>query len=471
MNPAVCTRCGESSGEALGHDGIAADCERPSTCRRCGETSDGALGHDWQEADCYNPRTCRRCYITEGEALGHDWQNADCEHPITCSRCGETVGAALGHTWGDADCVTPRTCTVCGATEGEALGHDWLGATCDTPATCNRCGATEGSALGHEYVDDVCIRCGGLRQDLPEMDGVIRLAGSNRYATGFAIANQLKQLMGVDRFQTVVVAYGLNFPDALTGSYLASVKNAPILLTDPTVDNEVLAYLQDNLVSGGKVYILGGTGAVSHAFETAARYSGFDVQRLKGAGRYETNLAILEEAGVNSTDEILIATGKNYADSLSASATGLPMLLVDKTLTDSQKAFLENTSRQFVILGGTGAVSAEIEEELNEIGTAIRVKGSGRYETSVLIARKYFPDARAAVLAYAQGFPDGLCGGPLAMSLGAPLILTSNESPAAADGFVQGMTVGAVTGGTARISDATVRDIFDLPADTPIVKP
>ena len=57
---------------------------------------------------------------------------------------------------------------------------------------------------------------------------------------------------------------------------------------------------------------------------------------------------------MNTTDEVLIATGKNYADSLSASATGLPMLLVDKNLTDSQKAFLQNTSRKFVILGGTG---------------------------------------------------------------------------------------------------------------------
>ena len=246
------------------------------------------------------------------------------------------------------------------------------------------------------------------------------------------------------------------------------MKNAPILLTDPTVDGEVIAYLQQNLVAGGQVYILGGEAAVSKTFEVAAQSLGYNVKRLKGAGRYETNLEILKEAGVNTTDEVLIATGKNYADSLSASATGLPMLLVDQTLTDSQREFLQNTSKKFVILGGSGAVSEQIEAELGQIGNVIRLKGSNRYLTSVVIARRYFPNAQAAVLAYAQGFPDGLCGGPLALSMNAPLILTSNESFDAADSAVQNISAGAVTGGTGRISDETVREIFDLPADTPI---
>ena len=98
------------------------------------------------------------------------------------------------------------------------------------------------------------------------------------------------------------------------------------------------------------------------------------------------------------------------------------------------------------------------------------VKSASCYETSVEIAKRYFNAPRAAVLAYAQGFPDGLCGGPLAYALGAPLLLTSNESSQMADDYVVGITSGAVTGGAARITDDTVREIFDLPGDTPIVK-
>ena len=305
----------------------------------------------------------------------------------------------------------------------------------------------------------------------PEMTGIDRLSGKNRYETGFAIANKLKEIMGVEKFPAVIVAYGQNFPDALTGSYLAAVKNAPILLTENSMDANVLSYIQQNVVSGGRVYILGGTAAVSQAFENGAGSLGFHVQRLKGADRYETNLAILTEAGVNTTDEVLIATGKNYADSLSASATGLPMLLVDKNLTDNQKAFLASTSKTFVILGGTSAVSAEVEAELDAIGDVTRVKGASRYGTSVEIAKRYFNAPSAAILAYAWNYPDGLCGGALAYAVGAPLILTSNESSQLADEYVVGISNGAVTGGTGRISEDTVREIFDLPANTPIGKP
>ena len=529
QSPRTCLNCGITEGYVGDHQYEAvvteATCTEDGyttyTCPFCGDsyTADYtyATGHSWQEATCEAPRTCLNCGLTEGSALdheyetvyleptctedggtyqicnncgdrigvdvipatGHDWIEATCSSPETCRNCDETRGEPLPHTYQDAvvdptcteDGYTAHTCTVCGYSYTdnyvEATGHSWMAATCTTPETCSVCYATQGEALGHDYQNGECTRC---HAEEPELQGVLRLSGANRYATGFAIADQLKDNMGVSRFQAVVVAYGLNFPDALTGSYLAAVKNAPILLTDPTVDSDVLNYLRENLEAGGMIYILGGEAAVSRTFEVAAQSMGFSVRRLKGAGRYETNLEILKEAGVNTTDEILIATGKNYADSLSASATGLPMLLVDKNLTDSQKAFLANTSRKFVILGGTGAVSAEIEAELDVIGDVSRVKGSNRYLTSVLIARKYFSGAQAAVLAYAQGFPDGLCGGPLALSIGAPLILTSNESPEAADGFVQGISSGAVTGGTGRISDDTVREIFDLPADTPIPK-
>ena len=54
--------------------------------------------------------------------------------------------------------------------------------------------------------------------------------------------------------------------------------------------------------------------------------------------------------------------------------------------------------------------------------------------------------------------------------VGTTLIFTHNTSRELADEYVVGITSGAVTGGTARISDDTVREIFDLPANTPIVK-
>ena len=462
----ACDVCGAAIGEHAAAEGS-------HDCAYCGERVTGC-------ADADRNHACDLC----GAAMG---EHAAAEGSHNCAYCGETLSSC-------ADADRNHACDVCGAAIGEHAAaegsHDC--AYCGERVTdcadvnrnhaCDVCGAVMGEHAAAEGSHN-CAYCGGRVTDCTDEDidafcdvcgevlAILRLSGSNRYATGVAIAEQLKANMGVEQFETVIVAYGQNFPDALTGSYLAAVKSAPILLTEPSQDAALLRYLRDNLVEGGKVYILGGTSAVSEGFEMGARNLGFDVQRLKGAGRYETNLAILAEAGVNTTDEVLIATGKGFADSLSASATGLPMLLVDKNLTDAQKAFLVTTSCRFVILGGTGAVSAEVEAELSEIGTVTRVKGSGRYETSVAIACRYFENPRAAVLAYAQGFPDGLCGGPLALSMGAPLILTSNEACQVADDYIDGITTGAVTGGTGRISDDTVREIFDLPADAPIVKP
>ena len=504
------------------------DGEQRRDCDRCDHYETQVvtkLGHDYKvvvtEPTCtedgYTTHTCSRCddsYTdTPVDALGHDWdegkvtveptEESTGEMLYTCERCGETkteVIPELDHIHSYEAVVTAPTCTEQGYTTYtcrcgdsyvqdyvDALGHDmgaWettKEATCtedgERRRDCDRCDHYETqvvNALGHDYVDGICTRCGekdpNYEEPVPGTASVIRLSGKNRYQTAFAVANQLKELMGVQQFSAVVVAYGQNFPDALTGSYLAAVKNAPILLTEASADASVLEYIQANLFPGGKVYILGGTAAVSENFENIAKAMGFDVERLKGKNRYITNLEILKEAGVNSTDEVLIATGTNYADSLSASATGLPMLLVGTSLTEDQKAFLATTSGKFVIIGGTGAVSEEIEAQLNEIGSAVRVKGKNRYGTSVAIAQRYFTNPEAAVLAYAQGFPDGLCGGPLAVSMGAPLILTSNESHGDADAYVENILIGAVTGGTGRISDDTVREIFDLAAEVEIPK-
>ena len=365
--------------------------------------------------------------------------------------------------WADdfSSCTLHAVCADCGHCRitGCSLSSETVASTPTEPGSITYTAVAVLDGLEYSERKTVVI---------PALGYVIRLSGKNRYDTAFAVANQLKKNLGITQFGSVVVAYGQNFPDALTGSYLAAVKNAPILLTEKSADARVLAYIEENLVPGGTVYILGGTAAVTQEFEDGAKELGFTVKRLKDKNRYGTNLKILEEAGVNQTDEILIATGTNYADSLSASATGLPMLLVGGSLTDDQIAFLKNTSGKFVIMGGTGAVSQKVEDQLNEIGTATRVKGKTRYETSVVIAERYFGSPKAAVLAYAQGFPDGLCGGPLAMNMGAPLILTSNESPAAADAYIEGITVGAVTGGTGRITDDTVRAIFDLAEDVQI---
>ena len=333
---------------------------------------------------------------------------------------------------------------------------------------CSECGNTIQSripALGHSFSGGICSRCGEIDPEYSgeTSEGVYRLAGDDRIKTSIAIANTLKQEMGVSGFSSMVVASALNFPDALTGSYLAAAKSAPILLTYDRAQDTIVSYISANLASGGTVYILGGTGAVSPSFEYALRNQGIYVKRLAGNDRFGTNLAILNEVGVNRGQNILVCTAFGFADSLSASATGLPILLVGKTLTQEQRNFLSRAGGNITIIGGTGAVSAAVESELRSYGSVNRLKGENRYQTSVLVAFRFFPAASDAVAAYAWNYPDGLCGGPLAYYLGAPLLLTDSVDLSASV-YASGhhITTGYVLGGSSLISDEAARRIFSF---------
>ena len=316
-----------------------------------------------------------------------------------------------------------------------------------------------------------CTICGTTRTEpIPYNSAIIRVFGADRYATSFKAADTLKSELGVEKFQSIVVASGTGFADALAGSYLAAQKNAPILLVRGANVNDVKNYIKSNLASGGTVYLLGGVNAVPKAMESGLE--GFNVKRLGGANRYDTNLLILKEAGVGDKD-VIVCTGLNFADSLSASATGLPILLVKDGLYANQKEFLKSNGGNFIVVGGTNAVNATIEKQLASYGSVKRLAGNTRYDTSVLVAKEFFDAPTSAVLAYAKNFPDGLSGGPLAYTLNAPLILTDNSKPAAAVTYATGAGIksGYALGGTGLISDKVVKNIFSMTtADTIAVK-
>lgn len=299
-----------------------------------------------------------------------------------------------------------------------------------------------------------CEECGHLNDDT-------RLYGQSRYDTAVTVGNRYSKLSG-SKFKNVIVAYGQNYPDALSGGYLAKVKNAPILLVKPAEEDYIANYIDENIASEGKVYILGGTGAVSASFENKIKARGIDAVRLGGEDRYATNLEILKAAEVDN-EEILVCTGASFPDSLSASAAKRPILLVGSSLTDAQKEYIQGLSTEkFYLIGGEGAVVPEIESDLIDLGYSRsnikRVAGSTRFETSTAVADEFFNSPQTVVLAYAQNFPDGLSGGPFAMLLDAPIILTNSSKTEAARAYVRsvGATDNYTLGGPSLISDRAV---------------
>ena len=117
---------------------------------------------------------------------------------------------------------------------------------------------------------------------------VIRLAGSNRTKTAVEISKA-----GFEKADTVVLASGNDFPDALAGGPLAYALRAPILLVRGRLDDatrEEIARLEAK-----KVVILGGELAVSKAVEEELAEK-YEVERVAGQNRYKTAVAIAESS-------------------------------------------------------------------------------------------------------------------------------------------------------------------------------
>jgi len=298
-------------------------------------------------------------------------------------------------------------------------------------------------------------------------DNVKRIAGDDRYHTSLRVGRELKKVRKGKDFNAVVVANGDNYADALSGAYLAKVKNAPLILVNENNMEEAKNFIYTHLhkrvrkwQAKSQVYLLGGERVVPEAMrEELEEY--FDIKRIAGSDRFETNLKILKEADVRSGD-LLVCSGVGYADSLAASASGKPIMLVDDKLSDEQKKLIKSLDRGNIkIIGGYKSVNSNIESACKSLAPTIRIYGEDRYKTSLAIAKHFFKNSKSAVFAYGDNFPDGLCGGVLAEKMNAPLLLINENNYDFAKQYVKENTMNkfVVLGGNRMIPNRTINYI------------
>lgn len=264
-----------------------------------------------------------------------------------------------------------------------------------------------------------------------------RLGGATRWETSTAIA---KQVNG-NKLDAVVLANAYNFPDALTGTTLAGNKKAPILLVgNNDRDTVTLNYIKNNLKSTGKVYVLGGSTAVSDGTLNKVKSLGFkNIKRLGGSDRYATNMSIVNELNVSKGSSVIIANSMSYADSLSISgisgASNMPIFLVNGNLTSSALNKIKSIApKNIYIVGSTTVVNNNIEKQLKSYGNVVRLGGKDRFETSLKIANYFTKDTQTtALVSYGLNFPDALAGGALASKTSSPILLVNKDVTAQKD--------------------------------------
>lgn len=199
-------------------------------------------------------------------------------------------------------------------------------------------------------------------------------------ATAVAVSKLVGGATGV-----AVLVNGSSFADGVSATAIAAGRAWPVLLT--TVSRVPQVTVDEwRRLGVRRLVIVGGTSVVSTAIEDFARTSGrcaggvgCQVERLAGADRYATSVAVVErslELGGRSAATVLLGTGTSYADVLAsgplASHVGGLALLVDGSgagADGASRSFLAANAaavRQPTILGGPSAVTSAADRAVQE---------------------------------------------------------------------------------------------------------
>lgn len=339
--------------------------------------------------------------------------------------------------------------------------------------------------------------------DKAEVQVTLHDAGLSSLPTALTLPVFTTRVLGASRYETaddllyrdfagmsnLVLTSGINYPDALSAIFLAKQLSTGVMITDP---NSLSPEVSDVINAHGvqTIYVVGGPAAVSDAVLsqiTALVHppTPIHVVRISGNDRYATNDAVDRHSGQQAST-VVIATGGNYADALAAGpalyASGYPLVLVPPSgLGPAQRATLTALgATSAIILGGTNAISSDVEQQLTTMGIQVvqRIAGADRTQTASKIAAWETDGMPMAVpyiglpslgftaqkvdLARGDSFADALVAGAADGSHKVPLLLTGGPTdlgpgvPKFLTGRASVVEFLEALGGTSAISDATL---------------
>lgn len=256
-----------------------------------------------------------------------------------------------------------------------------------------------------------------------------RVAGDDRYDTAAQVAVSSFE----EDVETVYIATGEDYADALATGPAAVASDAPLLLVR---SDEVPAATRDALddLDPERIVLAGGEATIS--VEAASELEALgDVDRVAGDDRYDTAAQLATDA-FSSAEEAYIATGEDFADALAggvvAAASDAPVLLARpaELPTVTAEALDSLDVVDVTVLGGEAALSDEVVDAIAEEvdGEVSRIAGDDRFETAAELAAR-LAAAETAFVATGRGFADALAAVPAAANVPAPLVLVEPEAP------------------------------------------
>lgn len=152
-------------------------------------------------------------------------------------------------------------------------------------------------------------------------------------------------------------------------------------------------------------------------------------KEIIGKDRYETAALIADQMGSYDT-VVLVNSDKTMADGLSAaplaSKMNAPILPIKQNKIPSSILSRINKAKNVYIIGGTDAISKNIEKQLSS-KKITRISGKTRFETSQKIAEKLGGYSEAYIVNGVTGEADAMSASPLAAREIAPIIVTNGK--------------------------------------------
>ena len=195
---------------------------------------------------------------------------------------------------------------------------------------------------------------------------------------------------------------------------------------------------------------------------------------LGGPDRIDTAILISKNSfpTAGSAQAVVLARADLFPDALAgaplAVAKGGPLELTSlsgpsfidpRTVTEIQRVL--STGKTIFVLGGTAAIADNVVAQLQGLGyQVIRLGGTDRFQTAVLIAQSGLNNPANLFLANGINFPDALSAGPSAAKVGGAILLTNNNvMPAFTQQYLSsrtGVTVYAMGGPAAGAAPSAI---------------
>lgn len=209
-----------------------------------------------------------------------------------------------------------------------------------------------------------------LAKLVPSTGDITRVSGLDRYATSRAVATYAFMPYAADGpLDSVFVATGANYPDALVAGSAAGYQGSPLILVNgksSSLDSATTKLISS--LNPLRTYLVGGTGTVSTGIQRSLenRAGATTVLRLGGANRFLTAQAVNSQV-FPFADSAFVTTAFGFADALSISAVagvvGAPLLLATPACIPYDELTHETRLgvSTYWIIGGTGALSSAVE--------------------------------------------------------------------------------------------------------------